>query len=205
MGLKYQVFMIKGTADELHRTMFTSIADVFIDTSDLSRREREYYDRPVPPIETSNGVKESEDPVDPGLESWMKDGGQTGFHIWWMDHPTRKGFVVGGYTSHWVHEHEYTSLFCGVLIKCGGYEEILLQSFHHGVNDGHIRKIKLIAPVDAIDYESFDDEEQKWGKYSKRVQSLCGYPVMAWHYYLTHLREFMVPWKYSVMTKDPSG
>jgi hypothetical protein len=199
MGLKYEVFMIKGSADNLHTKILSKFEGKIRDTSDMSRREREWYLRPMPITDNIEKFMEELDPRDPELEAWMKDGRQTGFHIWWMDHPTRKGIVVGGYTNHWLHDAEYTSVFCGVLIKCG-IEEVLIQSYHHGVNDGHIQKIRLADPVGVEDYPSLKDEEEKWGKYAKRINKICGYPVLAWHHYISNPKIHLVPWKYSVMT-----
>jgi hypothetical protein len=194
MGLKYKIFMLKGTADDLYERIRSTFPRS-IDETDFMQQEREWYLQPITqgfPIEQRSFE----------LESYMKDGGQTGFHIWFMDHPTRKGIVMGGYTDYWMSK-DFTAIFCLILLRCG-YPEFLLQSYHHGVNDGDIVKVHLEGDVDFEVYESLEDEEQKWGKFSKRINGICGYPVLATHYYLSKPEIHLVPWKYSIRVKDRS-
>jgi hypothetical protein len=194
MGLKYTVFMIKGTADDFYKKLFETFPNLFIDESDLMMREREWYERPVKSIEDIK--KEPE----PDLAGFIRDE-QKRLSVWWMDHPTEKGFVVGGFTSHWIHDAEYLSRFALVFRKCG-VDEFLRVIFAHGSNDGNIIKLHLQKEPPEIDtYEHKKGEEERWERYSKRVNKICGFPVTAWHNYISDYKIHFVPWKYLATIK----
>jgi hypothetical protein len=202
MGLKYEVFMIKGTADDLYKNLLKTFPDHFTDTSELSKREREWYQRPLKKTTSIDEFKDALDPKDPELEAWMKDGGQTGYHIWWMNHPNTEGFVVGGYTTHFMHEAEYMSIIAGIFIKAG-IDEFVKISFHHGSNDGDILKLHLQKdPIEGDNYDHKKGEGEHWDKYAKRVDKLCKFPVVAWHKYISDYMIHFVPWTYSLTIKE---
>jgi hypothetical protein len=201
MGLKYEIFMIKGTSDELYKKMFNAWGDRLIDTSEMSRKEREYYQRP---IKIEGDIKKfmADLEPDPELVQFIKDQ-ETWYNIWWMDHPTQKGFVVGGYTNHWMQEKEFTAIFAG-LIATAGIDEFIRVSFHHGSNDGNIYKLHIADPMSVENYEHQKGEEEKWEIYVERVNETCGYPVLAWHNYIDDPDINFIPWEHTIRIKKKS-
>ncbi len=193
MGLKYQVFMMRGTADDLYNRIITGkYAHRFTDTSVLMNREREWLLRPIERDENGKYTFESDDPE---LVKFMNRDPL--FSMWWMDHPTRKNIVVGGFTNSWVGERDYMALL-GTILQKHGIEEILFSSYHHPVNGGDVLLLKLLPVPDLTTYQMTENEEYKYGKYAKRVQRETGYPIISWHYYISRPEIHIIPWKYSL-------
>jgi len=205
MGLKYEIFMIKGTADGFYKKLCETIPEMFYETSDLMNREREWHLRPFPNTKDINKLKKAlEIPED--LTDYINEG-QNRFGIWWMDHPTNDGIVVGGYTTHWLREADFAAIFSEILVKLK-IPEFIKVNYHHGSNDGDIYKIAFkdlkknpeIAKKSGV-YKHIKGEDERWEKYATRVEKIAGYPVMEWHEYISDSKMLFVPWTYEIKLK----
>lgn len=191
MGLKYSVFMVRGTADDLYRKLMEENPKILTDKSDLMRKEHDWLTRKVTTVEDIR--KEP----DPDLAEFMKKDRN---ELWFMDHPTKEGFVVGGYTSFWLHDAEFTSYYA-TMLKMIGVDEFVRIQFNHGSNDGGVYKIHMQGETFVEDYKHEVGEDEHWEKYAKRVDKLSGFPIVAWHKYLSDPKIHLVPWKYCLEIK----
>ena len=204
MGLKYDMFMVKGSAKELYNKIdaldwsFDVTKWMFAEREFMEGRAKHFWIECVMVEIDERYLKRPDD-----LQAYNDRTDKKWYYgIWWMDVPfeTKESFCVGGYSRMFTLGRDYYLDFLLTNLSKANVNQYMYMQFHHGSNEGSYMEV-CDGYWDDHDnlqhYEMLESEAYKFEKYSRRVQKKSGYPVYEWHKYMQGLRG-LVPWEFEM-------
>lgn len=187
MGLAYDMYLIKGKAEEINEKFLTiegMVDNIGVVIKERERREnlslREYMES-----ETPEDIK----------EHWKRGQSEAYFHIWGKDLPGTE-FTFGSFSAYRLFSAPYNVIFM-FLANQAGIKEYLISSYHHGSNWGECQYFKSQTPFDIQLISMLGAETEKYPLFSSRVEKETEFPVKKLH---KHIKETsgIIPWTFSL-------
>lgn len=191
MGLKYHFFIAQGDPDQLLKDLVKIGA---VDETALMLEEQKFSKEQLDDMAELGKAQtiSREDKVNkfdkilsrkrrPELELYFKNQSESmaEFSIWWMKAPFAPGWLVGGFTSYFMHHHT-----CGAIAAQQLHNALNIVyhiHYHHGSNEGIvIKSVKGGHPV-GENLEPLKEETERFEIYIARISKEHNIPVDKLH------------------------
>lgn len=211
MGLKYTMFMMKSSSNDLFKKLIEigCIDDtkLYLKSRDfdnkINKELKDLKNKKISKEEKSNIWmelinKETEDKEllkfkRRSIEKEIKE-----FEIWWKT--LDENYIFGSFTSMRIWNYKFKIFVSGIFTKAD-LKEWIIVDYHHGSNEGSVMLLKNEDKINPVNFDIKENEKEKWEKYAKRVSSEINYPVLQMHNHIYKSGYDPIDWEYLVSYK----
>ena len=220
MGLKYNVMLVKGAAEQLLESLVESGAT---DETHLCKRSRELRqlmgERHDELMERVRAGEEFEDGIEYVLsvvddeteeqklyEKRHEADTPSPFEMWWRQFDDE--WIILAFTFNPFRRCVETKLAAALCLFLAGIKELYFVDYHHGSDEGNLVRAEVITHDNHINlsgegldlqrFEARPDESERYELYAERLYNETGVPLPSVHEYLDEHGWEPIPWDHSV-------